>query len=59
MAIRSTLTPGTITLTAKRDGLTPATVQIASQATAIANGLEINLPQTYASLEQATPGLVP
>jgi len=59
VAIRSTLTPGTITLTAKRDGLTPATVQIASQATAIANGLEINLPQTYASLEQATPGLVP
>jgi beta-galactosidase len=39
VAIRSTLTPGTITLTATRDGLTPATVQIESKPVAITDGL--------------------
>jgi len=39
VAIRSTLTPGTITLTATRDGLTPATVKIESQPVEIKNGL--------------------
>jgi beta-galactosidase len=39
VAIRSTLTPGTITLTATRDGLEPATVTIESQPVAITNGL--------------------
>ena len=39
VAIRSTLTPGTITLTAKRDGLEPATVKIESQPVAITDGL--------------------
>jgi beta-galactosidase len=39
VAIRSTLTPGTITLTATRDGLTPATVQIESKPVDIKDGL--------------------
>jgi beta-galactosidase len=59
VAIRSTQTPGTITLTATREGLTPASVQIESQATEIVNGLETQLPQTFAGLEQKIPGLVP
>ena len=40
VAIRSTLTPGTITLTAKRDGLAPATVEIESNPVEIKDGLE-------------------
>ena len=39
VAIRSTLTPGTITITAKRDGLKPATVKIESKPVSIADGL--------------------
>jgi beta-galactosidase len=39
VAIRSTLTPGTITITAKRDGLKPATVKIESQPMTITDGL--------------------
>ena len=41
VAIRSTLTPGTITLTATRDGLTPATVQIESKPMQITDGLAL------------------
>ena len=41
VAIRSTLTPGTITLTATRDGLTPATVQIESKPVDIKDGLAL------------------
>ena len=39
VAIRSTLTPGTITLTATRAGLEPATLKIESQPVAITDGL--------------------
>jgi len=39
VAIRSTLTPGQITLTATRAGLEPATVQLESKPVAITNGL--------------------
>jgi beta-galactosidase len=39
VAIRSTLTHGTITLTATRDGLTPATVTIESKPVQITDGL--------------------
>ena len=39
VAIRSTLTPGTITLTATRDGLEPATIKIESRPAAITDGL--------------------
>jgi beta-galactosidase len=59
VAIRSTQTPGTITLTATRDGLVPASVQIESNATEIKGGLETHLPQAYHGLAQAIPGLVP
>jgi beta-galactosidase len=40
VAIRSTFQPGTITLTAIRPGLAPATVEIESHASKIAGGLE-------------------
>ena len=45
VAIRSTLTLGTITLTAKRDGLTSATVTFDSKAIEINSGLSKSLPQ--------------
>jgi beta-galactosidase len=40
VAIRSTLTPGAITVTATRDGLVPATVTLESQPVNITYGLE-------------------
>jgi beta-galactosidase len=40
VALRSTLTAGKITLTATRDGLEPATVQLESKPVAITEGLE-------------------
>jgi beta-galactosidase len=39
VAVRSTLTPGTITITAARDGLKPAQVQIVSKAVDLKDGL--------------------
>jgi len=39
VAIRSTLTPGTITLTATREGLAPATVTVESKPVVIKDGL--------------------
>jgi len=59
VAVRSTLTPGTITVTATREGLTPASVQIESRAIEIENGLETDLPQTYSSLAQTISGVPP
>jgi beta-galactosidase len=44
VAIRSTLTPGVITVTATRNGLTPATVKIASTSVEIVSGLMRALP---------------
>ena len=41
VAIRSTMTPGTITITAKRDGLKPATLKIDSQRVKITDGLAL------------------
>lgn len=46
VAIRSTLTPGTITVTATRAGLTPATVKIRSKPVEIIGGLMRVLPPT-------------
>lgn len=48
VAVRSTMTPGTITLTAKRDGLKPATVKIESKPAAIKDGLGAEGPQSFA-----------
>ncbi|HEV2329178.1 MAG TPA: DUF4982 domain-containing protein [Verrucomicrobiae bacterium] len=42
VAIRSTLQPGTITLTASRPGLEPATIQIQARPVKIEDGLESN-----------------
>jgi beta-galactosidase len=44
VAIRSTLTPGTITVTATRKGLEPATVSIESKQVEIENGLAKWMP---------------
>jgi len=59
VAIRSTLAPGTITLTASRAGLASATVQIESHPADVKDGVETPLPQTFAGLTQPIPGLVP
>jgi beta-galactosidase len=44
VAIRSMPAPGTITLTARRDGLTPATIEIKSAPVEIAAGLSLEMP---------------
>ena len=44
VAIRSTATPGTITLTARRDGLKPATIEIKSVSVEITGGLSKEMP---------------
>jgi len=59
VAIRSTLVPGTITLRATRDGLEPASVQIASQPVEIRDGLETHPPQAFHGASQPIAGLVP
>ena len=48
VAIRSTLTPGKITLTASRDGLQSASVDIVSNAVMIQDGLTKDAPQATA-----------
>jgi beta-galactosidase len=45
VAIRSTTTPGTITLTAKREGLTSGTIEIKSSPVQINDGLTTEMPQ--------------
>jgi beta-galactosidase len=50
VAVRSTLTPGVITVTAKRDGLTSASIKIDSRAVEIVNGLSKALPQRLPGL---------
>lgn len=44
VAIRSTLTPGTITLTAKREGLASATLKVESMNVKIDDGLTVAMP---------------
>jgi beta-galactosidase len=46
VAMRSTLMPGTIRLTAKREGLQPGTVTFDSKPVAILDGLTLEMPQT-------------
>jgi len=46
VSIRSTLTPGTITLTARREGLKPGTVTLDSKPVAIQDGLTLEMPPT-------------
>ena len=49
VAIRSMPTPGTITLTAKREGLTPATIEIKSVPVETTAGLSLEMPQQLPS----------
>jgi beta-galactosidase len=44
VAVRSTLTPGTITVTAKRDGLKAAQLQLSTKPVAIKDGIATFLP---------------
>jgi beta-galactosidase len=44
VAVRSTLTPGTITVTAKRDGLKAAQVQITAKAVGLKDGIAAAMP---------------
>jgi beta-galactosidase len=55
VAIRSTPTPGQITLTAKRDGLTPATITIDAKPVVIKDGLTLEMPQTLKSALSILP----
>ena len=48
VAIRSTLTPGNITITAKRDGLTSGVIKVESKVVDVKNGLSVTMPQTLA-----------
>ncbi len=58
VAMRSTMTPGTITLTAKRDGLTPATLKIESKPVAMKDGLATDAPQGFPGLSAPIANLV-
>lgn len=55
VAIRSLLKAGTITLTATRDGLKPATITISSLPVAYQNGLTTQMPQVYTDIQQREP----
>ena len=46
VAMRSTLMPGTFTVTATREGLKPATITIESKPVAVVDGLSQEMPQT-------------
>jgi beta-galactosidase len=50
VAVRSTLTPGTITVTASRKGLTGASVKVESRPVEIIGGLMRDMPQTMTGL---------
>lgn len=53
VAVRSTLKPGTITITAKRDGLTSATVKIEAKPVEISGGLSKTPPQTLGGFKSS------
>jgi beta-galactosidase len=55
VAVRSTLTPGAITVTATREGLTPATVKIEAKPVEIVDGLMRALPPTLPAPRLAVP----
>lgn len=50
VAIRATMTPGMITVTAEREGLTPAALSIESKPVKIIDGLTTYMPQTLPGL---------
>jgi beta-galactosidase len=54
VSIRSTLTPGTITLTAKREGLQPGTITFDSKPVEIKDGLTLEMPPTLSPAARAS-----
>lgn len=48
VSIRSLLTPGTVTVTASREGLPDATIEVVSHPIALADGLTLEMPQVFA-----------
>jgi beta-galactosidase len=52
VAMRSTLMPGTITLTAKREGLKPATITFDSKPVPMMDGLTKEMPLTLSPVER-------
>jgi beta-galactosidase len=50
VAVRSTMAPGAITVTATRAGLAPASVTIESKPVEIIGGLTSAMPPTFAGL---------
>lgn len=52
VAVRSTLAPGTITVTASRAGLTSATVKIDAKAVDIKEGLTLVMPQLLSDVKE-------
>jgi beta-galactosidase len=50
--MRSTLMPGTITLTAKREGLKPATITFDSKPVPMMDGLTKEMPLTLSPVER-------
>ena len=55
VAMRSTLVPGTVRLTAKREGLKPATITFDSKPVAINDGLTQGMPQTLSPAARELP----
>ena len=53
VAVRATRTPGTITVTAQREGLKPATVTMEAKPVAIKDGLTLAMPQTLSPAPRA------
>lgn len=57
VSLRSTLQPGTVTLTARREGLPPTTIELTSVATAIEGGIMANLPASLPADLAAPPSI--
>jgi beta-galactosidase len=55
VAVRSTMTPGTITLTARREGLKTGTITFDSKPVVVKDGLSQEMPQTLSPLARAMP----
>jgi beta-galactosidase len=53
--MRSTLMPGTITLTATREGLRPATITFDTKPVAIRDGLTQEMPPTLSPAARPVP----
>ena len=55
VAMRSTLMPGTVKLTATRDGLKPATITFESKRVAIMDGLTLEMAPTLSPAARVLP----